>query len=123
MLKIKNRIALIRVLVISRGRINERTARGVGALRIKENLPQLAVRHVLERIKILVMGREFHRAAPALCAEEEQAIGIRNFGAVDLERIIVKTFVQRPRMAVPGAIFAFRKFAAVSEGAAYVFGL
>ena len=39
------------------------------------NLPQLAVRHVLERVEVLVLRGDFNRAAPAARAVEEQLSG------------------------------------------------
>jgi hypothetical protein len=51
------------------------------------------------------------------------AVGIRHFRPVNLDRVIMKTFVQRPRVAVPGAVFPFRKLATVPEGASDALGV
>ena len=79
------------------------------------NLAKLAVRHVLERVKILILGRYFDGAAPASRAVKEQAVRIRNFRPINIDRVIVKALVQRPCVTGPRAVLILRKRAAISE--------
>src|SRR5678815_3889224 len=81
------------------------------------------MRDVLERIKILILGRHFDAAAPAICSKKISAVGIWNFCPVDLDCIIVKALIERPRVADPHAIFTLRKGAAISETYSYALGL
>ncbi|MGO8928376.1 MAG: hypothetical protein ACLQU3_16030 [Limisphaerales bacterium] len=62
------------------------------------------MRHILDGIEVLVLGRDFDTTAPAVAAVEIQAAGVRDPGAIDDELVIVKTFVLRPRVADPGAV-------------------
>ena len=66
-LQIQHRIALGRVLVIIRRRVNEAAENGIGVLGIVEGLPQLAMRHVLDGVEVLVLRREFRRRCPSGC--------------------------------------------------------
>src|SRR5688572_21612459 len=75
------------------------------------------MRHVLQGISFLVVCRKFDRAAPTHGAEVHHAVGIGDLSAIYLDRIIMKSFVQRTCMAVPRAILAFLEFGAVSERA------
>src|SRR5208283_1515442 len=106
MLQIERREALVGVLIIIRGRIDEAAAgRAAGSGEV-EDLPQLAMGHVLEGIKVLILGGDFDAAAPAAGAVEVQAAGVWNLGAIDNELVVVETFVLGPRVADPGAVLA-----------------
>ena len=64
----------------------------------------MTVRHVLDGIKVLVLGGDFEPAAPATATVEIQATGIRDLGPIDHELVVVETFVLRPRDADPNAV-------------------
>ena len=70
-LQIEHRIALARVLVVIRRRVNESVPVRVARLREVMNLAELAVRHVLERVEVRVLRRNFDRAAPAARAVKD----------------------------------------------------
>ena len=105
-LQIQHRITLGRVLLIIRRGVNEAAEHGVGALGMVERLPQLAMRHVLDGIEVLVLGGDFDAAAPPAAAVEVQAAGIRDSGSINHELVVVETFVLGPRDADPGAVVA-----------------
>src|SRR5689334_8269493 len=50
------------------------------------------------------------------------AVRIGNLGSIDFDGVIVKPFIQGPRVTVPGTVISFGKFTAVSERAAHAFG-
>src|SRR4029453_1823324 len=81
------------------------------------------MRDVLERIKILILGRHFDAAAPTICSEKISAVGIWTFCPVDLDCIIVKALIERSLVAGPRAIFTLRKGTAVSETYSNALGL
>jgi len=114
-LQIEHGITIATALVVIGRRVNERVPVGVGGFGKIPELAKLAMWDVLERVKILVFGWEFYGAAPTSCAVEKVAVQIRNFGAIDINRIVVKTFVQRPSVAGPGAVVAFCELATVPE--------
>jgi hypothetical protein len=107
MLQVQHRIPLRSVLFIVRRSVNEAAEDGIGAFGIKIGLPQLAVRDILESIKVLVSGGDFDPAAPSARAVEVQAAGIRNLSTIDNDLVIVETFVLRDRSADPGAVVTF----------------
>lgn len=78
---------------------------------------------VLDGVEIPVVGGDFDTAAPAVSTAEEPAVGVRNFCSVDLDSIIVKTLVQRTRIANSRAIFVLRELTAISESHADTLGL
>ena len=71
-----------------------------------EGLPQLAMRHVLEGVEVLVMGGDLDPAAPAAAAVEVKAAGVRNLGAVNPELVVVEAFVPGTGVADPDAVIA-----------------
>ena len=94
------------ILFVIRRSVDEAAENGIGALGIKRGLPQLAVRDVLESIKVLIAGGDFDAAAPAARAVEVQAAGIRNLSAIDNDLVVVEAFVLRARVADPRAVIA-----------------
>src|ERR1019366_783895 len=80
----------------------------VASLGRVEDLLQVAMRHVLERIEVLVMDGDFEPASPAACAVEEQAAGVGNLGAIDIDLVVVEAFVLGRRNAHPGTVRALR---------------
>ncbi len=92
------------LLVIIRRSVNEAAPGRVAGLGEIVDLPQMAVRHVLDSVEVLVFGGDFDTAAPTVAAVEIQAAGVRDPGAIDDELVIVETFVLRPRDADPGAV-------------------
>src|SRR5206468_2038396 len=99
-----NRVTLGRILLVIGWRVDEAAAYGVGALGEVHILPQLAVRHVLELIKLLVLGGHFNRAAPATSAVEEMSARVRNVRAVDIDGVVVEALIQRPGRDKPRAV-------------------
>src|SRR4029079_5318532 len=81
------------------------------------------MRHVFHRIEVLVLRRHFHATAPTIRAAEVFAVGIRNICPVDLDRIIVKSLVQGPRVADPRSVVSFGKGAAIFEADSHALGL
>src|SRR5690242_12567727 len=61
------------------------------------------------------MGGHFHTAPPAIGSKEHHAVWIGHLGPVDLERVVVKTFVKWSRVANPGAVLTFDKFCTVAK--------
>jgi hypothetical protein len=114
-LQIEHGITIATALVVIGRRVNERVPVGVGGFGEIPELAKLAMRHIFERIKILIFGRDFDSAAPPSRAVEKVAVRIRNFGSIDINRIVVKTFVQWPGVAGPGTVVAFCELAAVPE--------
>src|SRR5206468_9662187 len=55
------------------------------------------------------------RAAPAARSVEVVTVRIGHLGSVDVDRVVMETFVERPRVAGPRAVLAFREGAAVLE--------
>src|SRR6185436_9106220 len=82
-------------------------------------LAKLAVRHVFERVEVTILGRNFHGTAPATGAVEIMAVRIGHLSSIDLDGVIMKPFVQWPRVTVPHAVVAFLEFAALSKRAAH----
>ena len=74
------------------------SALAVGELRaaLLKGLPQLAVRHVLEGIEVLVLGGNLDAAAPAAGAVEILAVGVGYLRAIDHNLVIVKALVLGP---------------------------
>jgi len=81
------------------------------------------MRHIFERIKLRILSRNFDGASPAARAIKVVAVRIGHLSPIDLDGVIMKTFIQWPCVTVPGAVFAFFEFAAVAECAANAFGL
>jgi len=106
-LEIEHRITLAGIFVIIRRSIDITVTDRAAGLRIVENLAQLAMRHVLKRIKVLVLGRNFDAAAPAAGTVEIQAAGVRHLGTIHNDLIVVETFVLGLRVADPGTAIAF----------------
>lgn len=73
------------------------------------------MRQILEGVKNLVLGRDFDSAAPTSSAVEEMAVRIGNVSAVDIDGVIVKSFVERSGVSDPSAVLALREWAAVPE--------
>jgi hypothetical protein len=115
MLQIEHGITIATTLVVIGRRVNECVSVGVGGFGKIPELAKLAMRHIFERVKIPVFGRDFDSAAPTSGAVEEVAVRIGDFGAVDVDRVIMKSFVERPGVAEPRTIIAFRERAAISE--------
>ena len=114
-LEIERGITLAAPLIVIRRGVNEGVPVGVGGLRKIPDLAKLAMRDIFERVKILIFGRNFDGAAPTSGAVEEVAVRIGNFRAVDVEGVIMKSFVQRPGVTDPCAVVAFCELAAVPE--------
>src|SRR5262245_40295531 len=114
-LQIQHRVALARVLVIVRWGVNKAVAVRVVGFREVMNLAKLAMRNVLQCVEVPILGRHFDRAAPPSGTVKEHAVGIRNIRPVNIDRVIVKAFVQWPRVTDPGAVLTLRKGAAISE--------
>ena len=114
-LQIENGIMPFQLLVIARRSVDERATSGVGALREEQDFAKLTMRHILDGVEITIVGRHLDATAPSHGAEEVDTVGIRNFGPVDRQRVIVKPLVQRPCVARPDPIIVFCELAAVSE--------
>ena len=71
----------------------------------------------------MVVGGDLDTAAPAVGSEEKHAVGIWYFRPVNVDGVIVKTFVQGTCVTDPGAVLTFRKRAAVSETHSDALGL
>ncbi len=102
-------------LVIIRRRVNEGVAIRIGGFGKIPELAKLAMRHIFERVKILVLGGDFNGAAPTSGAVKEVAVGIGNVCAIDVDGVIVKSFVERPGVAGPCAVVTLCEWTAVSE--------
>jgi hypothetical protein len=63
-LQIEHREALVGVLIIIRRGVNEAVAGRVAGFGEVVDLPQLAMGHVLERVKVLILGGDFDAATP-----------------------------------------------------------
>src|SRR5690606_36074508 len=114
-LQVQHGIASFEILIVPGWSIDERTASGVGAWRVKEDLSQLSVRDVLHGIEVLVVRRDFHATSPAIGTEEKHAVWVGNLGAIDIDGVVVEAFVQRPCVADPGAVLILGEGAAASE--------
>ena len=57
------------------------------------NFAKLAVRHVFQRVEIPVLRRNFNRAAPAARAIKIFAVGVGNFRAINIDRVIMEALV------------------------------
>src|SRR6187397_333826 len=79
------------------------------------NFAELAVRHVLQGVEIRVLRRNFNGATPTSRAKKIVAVRIGHVGAIDVDSVVVKAFVQGPRVAGPRAVLAFRERAAVPK--------
>src|SRR5580765_7854036 len=75
-LEVEYRVTFAGVLVVVRRRVNVDMARLVARLRKVIQLAKLAVRHVFERVEVTILGRNFHRTAPATGAVEIMAVRI-----------------------------------------------
>ena len=64
----------------------------------------MAMRHVLQRIKVPVIGGDFDPAAPTAGAVEHQGSGVRDIDPIDVELVVVETLVLRRRRADPDAV-------------------
>jgi hypothetical protein len=114
-LQIEHGITIATALVVIGRRVNERVPVGVGRFGKIPELAKVAMRHVFKSVKILIFGWELDCAAPTSRAVEKVAVRIGNVSAVNVDGVVMKTFVQRPGVAGPGAIFAFCELAAVPE--------
>ena len=93
MLQIENWVACFLVAVVSRRSVNEGTAIRLGAFRVEKDFAKLSVRHILDSVKVLVLSRNFHAAAPTHGTKKVLAVGVGNFGSVNRDRVVVKAFV------------------------------
>lgn len=114
-LQVERRITLAAVFVVIRWRVNEGVPVCIGGFGKIPELAKLAVRHIFEGVKILVFGREFDGATPASGAVKEMAVRVGNFGAVNIDGVVMKSFIQRPSVAEPCAVVAFCECATVPE--------
>src|SRR5690349_8859915 len=73
------------------------------------------MRHIFERVKILVFGRDFDGTAPASGAVEKVAIRVGDVGAVDVDSVVMKSFIQWPGVAEPCAVIALGELTAAPE--------
>ena len=80
-------------VVIGR-RVNVDVTRLVAGFREVIHLAQLPMRHILERVEIRVLRRNLNRAAPATGAVEVVTVRIGHLSPIDLDGVIVKTFIQ-----------------------------
>ena len=75
----------------------------------------MTVRNLLDGVEVLVCRGNLHATAPAHGAEIVLAVGIGNFGPVDVNGVVMETLVQWPRVADPGTVLTLRERAAVFE--------
>src|SRR2546421_13082941 len=87
------------------------------------NLAQLPMSDILESVEVLVLRWHLHRAAPTSRAVEKFAVRIRNFRPIDIEGVVMKAFIEWPRITGPGAVLAPGKRAAVFEAHCDALGL
>jgi len=114
-LQAEHRVSPAGVLVVIRRGINECVPVRVARVREVMNLPQLPMRHILQRVEVLVLRRNFDRAAPTAGAIEIVAVWIRNICAVNIDGVVMKPFVEWPRVTGPRAVLALGEGTAVSE--------
>ena len=83
------------------------------------------MRHVLQGVEVLVLGRHFDAAAPTAAAVEIQAAGVRDLGAINHELVVVETFILGSRDAEPRAVIALGQgvFGATQEVKRHALGL
>ena len=103
-LEIQHGIAGRRVLLVVGRRVDEAAPRRVVHLGVVDHLADLPVRHVLERVEVLILGGHFHAAAPAAGAVVVQAAGVRHLRAVHPELVVVEPLVLGRRIADPDAV-------------------
>jgi hypothetical protein len=105
-LQIEHRIAL-RALLIIRRCVDEGLQHRLRDLRKIVDFAQLAVWNVLQRIEILIVGRNLNGAAPAARTVEDLRARVRDGDAVNVELVIMKTFVLSVCDAGPDAVLSF----------------
>ena len=84
-------------------------------VRVKQDFSNLAVGNRLHAIEVAIVSGHFHATAPAIGPEEDHAVGVGHLGPVDLDRVIVKPFVERARIANPGAVFPLHELRTIAE--------
>ena len=105
-LQIQHGVSRAGVIIVVGRRVDKTAARGVGAPGRVKDLAELAMRNVLERVGVLVLGRDLDGAAPAAGSEVGLAAGVRDLGAIDVDPIVMKSLIQGARGANPGAVLA-----------------
>ena len=96
MLEIEHRITLARIPVVTGRGVDEGPPLAGRAGRGKQDLLDAAMGHVLQRVEIGVMRRDFDPALPTGGAVEVQRPRIVERPAIDGEMIIVKPLIERP---------------------------
>ena len=79
----------------------------VGCLGEEEHLPELPMRHILQRVELLIGRRHFYPASPTHGSEEIETVWIRDLGTINFQAVVMKTFVQRRRDSSPNTILPF----------------
>ena len=104
MLKIKDRISLLLVLIISRRSIDEAMTHSLIGLRPVSHLADITMRNILYRIEILIVCRNLDSAAPTACSIIIEAVRIRNRRSIYFELIIMEAFILWSRITCPHAV-------------------
>ena len=105
-LQVQHRIALGGILVIFGRGIDEDVTHRLVHLGPVVDFPHLALRDVLHGVEVLVHGRDVDAAAPAAGAVVVEAGRVGDVGAVDVQLIVVESFILRSGFADPGAVGA-----------------
>ena len=122
-LQVQDWITLVGFFVIARRGVDEGAPVGLGARRLEQDLAHLAVGHVLHRVEVGVMRRDLHTAPPPVGPEVIPAVGVRDFGPIDLDGVVVEALVEGARVTDPGAVRPLGERGAVAESHADRFRL
>ena len=94
-LQVKNRIFLFLVLAILRWSIDKGTACSLCALRPEQNLLNIAMRHILHCIEVLIVGWNLYTTLPACRTKVVHCSWVVDNAPVYVEVIIVETLILR----------------------------
>ena len=103
-LQVQHGIALLRLLVVARRRVDQRVAPRAGHLREVPDLAHLAVRHVLDRVVRRAGFRHLDGARVLAAAEERTAAGVGHLHAVHDQHVVVQARHERLGDDTPHAV-------------------
>ena len=122
-LKVEDGIAFPGVPVVAGRGVDEGMPVRIARFREVVDFAELAMRHVLQGVKVRVLRGYLDAAAPTARPVEELTVGVRHLGAVDIDRVVMETLVERTGVTGPRAILALREGTAVAEAHTHSLGL
>ena len=109
MLQVQHRIALGGILVILGRGVDEDVTHRLVHFGPVVDFPHLALRNVLRGVEVLVCRRDVDAASPTAGAVVVEAGRIGDVGPVDVQLIVVESFILRGGFADPGAVLALNE--------------